>query len=280
MSVENTMSSAGSVTEPLTKNHEFLAGAKATIPLIVGAIPFGIIFGTLAEPSGLSAVGALAMSLFVFAGSAQFIALGLLAGGAALPVIIATTFIVNLRHMLYAANLVPKVRHLPQHWRALMAFGLTDETFAAVSNRYLLQDDVRNAHWFYLGSFCAMYGNWVLCTALGVGLGELFPDMTQWGLDFAMSVTFIGMVVPYLKNKPMWAAVIVAGAMAVATATMPHKLGLIVSAVCGIAVGLSLLMLDKGKPEQISKQNAEQPNEAQSAVQQSVTSQTKTEEGK
>ncbi|WP_136681325.1 AzlC family ABC transporter permease [Neptunomonas sp. XY-337] len=233
------------------RSAEFIAGAKATFPLIVGAIPFGIIFGTLAEPSGLSALGALAMSLFVFAGSGQFIALGLLAAGASIPVIIATTFIVNLRHLLYAANLVPKVRHLPQRWRVLMAFGLTDETFAAVSSRYLRRDDIETAHWFYLGSFLAMYGNWVLCTAIGVALGELFPDMTQWGLDFAMSVTFIGMVVPYLTSRPMWAAVIVGGMMAIATAALPHKLGLIIASLCGIAVGLSLFMLEKRKQQDL-----------------------------
>lgn len=235
--------------QQMTPQQEFLAGAKATLPLIVGAIPFGIIFGTLAEPSGLSMWGALAMSVIVFAGSSQFIALGLLAAGASLPVIIATTFIVNLRHLLYAANLVPKVKHLPHRWRVLMAFGLTDETFAAVSNRFLMQKDLSHAHWFYLGSFLAMYSNWIFCTLLGVALGELFPDMTNWGLDFAMSVTFIGMVVPYLTNKPMWAAVIVASVMALATVGLPHKLGLIVAAVSGIAVGLSLQMLLKRRNE-------------------------------
>jgi len=240
-----------SVSISQQRRAEFVAGAKATIPLIVGAIPFGIIFGTLAEPSGLSALGALAMSLFVFAGSGQFIALGLLAAGAALPIIVATTFVVNLRHLLYAANLVPKVRHLPQRWRVMMAFGLTDETFAAVSNRYMGNDDVTHAHWFYLGSIVAMYSNWQLCTALGVGLGELFPDMTNWGLDFAMSVTFIGMVVPYLRNTPMWAAVIVSGAMAMATVAMPHKLGLMVAALSGIAVGLSLHMLKQRREQSV-----------------------------
>jgi predicted branched-subunit amino acid permease len=71
--------------------------------------------------------------------------------------------------------------------------------------------------------------------------------MTQWGLDFAMSVTFIGMVVPYLKNKPMWAAVIVSGALSIVTLDMPHKIGLMVAALSGIAVGLSLYMLSKQK---------------------------------
>ncbi|WP_293267270.1 AzlC family ABC transporter permease [Neptunomonas sp.] len=239
------------------RRHEFIGGAKATFPLIVGAIPFGIIFGTLAEPSGLSVMGALAMSIIVFAGASQFIVLGLLAAGAAIPIIIATTFVVNLRHILYAANLVPKVRHLPQRWRLLMAFGLTDETFAAVSSRYLQQEDIRTAHWFYLGSFCAMYGNWILCTAIGVALGELFPDMTQWGLDFAMSVTFIGMVVPYLTSKPMWACVIVAAAMAIATAAMPHKLGLLLAAISGISVGLSCHLILAQQKIQHCKSNKE-----------------------
>jgi len=230
-------------TPDTTPAHEFISGAKATIPLIIGAIPFGIIFGTLAEPSGLSALGALAMSLIVFAGASQFIALGMLSAGAAIPVIIITTFIVNLRHMLYAANMVPKVRHLPLRWRAAMAFGLTDETFAAVSNRYMNNPQAEHAHWFYLGSFIAMYSNWVLCTGIGITLGELFPNMTEWGLDFAMSVTFIGMVMPYLKTRPMWAAVIVSGLLAIATCSLPHKIGLMIAAFAGVSVGISVQML-------------------------------------
>lgn len=238
-----TAQSANSNQEIDQPHQEFFAGASATFPLLVGAMPFGIIFGTLAEPNGLSALGAIAMSLFVFAGASQFIALGLLAAGASLPIIIATTFIVNLRHMLYSANLVSKVKHLPQYWRALMAFGLTDETFAAVNNRYMQQPNIEKAHWFYLGSFLAMYSNWVLCTYLGVTLGNIFPDMTNWGLDFAMSVTFLGMVIPYLKSRPVLAAVLVAAVMSIVTYSLPHKLGLIVAAICGISVGLSFQML-------------------------------------
>lgn len=229
----------------LSKRQEFFQGAKANIPMIVGAIPFGIIFGTLAESSGLSMWSALAMSLIVFAGSSQFIALGLLSAGAAIPVIIATTFVVNLRHLLYAANLVPKVKHLPQRWRVPMAFFLTDETFATCTARYQTGNDLTLAHWFYLGAALAMYFNWVLCTAIGISLGEFFPDIGNWGLDFAMSVTFIGIIMPYLKDRPMWAAVIVAGLMAIATADFPHKLGLMVAAICGLAVGMSLHLMLK-----------------------------------
>src|SRR5688500_14665439 len=85
---------------PPTRSSEFRAGMKATIPLVIGAIPFGIIFGASAINKGLSPLAAQSMSAFVFAGSAQFIAVTLY--GSALPtVIIMTTFVVNLRHALY-----------------------------------------------------------------------------------------------------------------------------------------------------------------------------------
>jgi predicted branched-subunit amino acid permease len=103
------------LTHP-TRRGEFWAGVKATFPLVVGAIPFGIIFGALATTSGLSAGGALAMSLFVFAGSSQFIAAKLIATGTGAVLIILTTFVVNLRHAHYAASLAPYMKHLPQRW--------------------------------------------------------------------------------------------------------------------------------------------------------------------
>ncbi|CAI8349483.1 MAG: AzlC family ABC transporter permease [Gammaproteobacteria bacterium] len=222
---------------PASNSSEFLQGAKATVPMIIGAIPFGIIFGTLAESSGLSLLGAMAMSLFVFAGSSQFIALGLLATGVGPVIIIATTLVVNLRHLLYATALVDKVSHLSHGWRAILAFGLTDESFAVVNNRYIERTDTNRAHWFFLGSIVAMYSNWQLCTWLGIGLGELFPDMTNWGLDFAMSVTFLGMIIPYLRNKPMWIAVISAAVFAIVLRDLPHQLGLVVAALSGICIG-------------------------------------------
>jgi 4-azaleucine resistance transporter AzlC len=228
----------------LSKSTEFINGAKATIPLIIGAIPFGIIFGTLAEPSGLSIWGAMAMSLFVFAGSSQFIAVGLLAAGVGPVIIVATTFVVNLRHLLYATALVDKVSHLSQAWRAVLAFGLTDESFAAVNSRYLGRTDTAHAHWFFLGSVVAMYSNWQVCTWLGIGLGELFPNMTEWGLDFAMSVTFLGMVIPYLRNKPMWLAVISAAAFALVLHDLPHQLGLVIAALSGICIGYASQQID------------------------------------
>ena len=97
------------------------------------------------------------MSLFVFAGSSQFIALTLLAGGTGLVVILLTTLVVNLRHALYSATLLPHVAGLPQRWRVPLAFWLTDETFAVVLRRYQARDGSPYKHWSYLGSGISMY---------------------------------------------------------------------------------------------------------------------------
>ena len=104
------------------RSAEFWAGARDIFPLIVGAAPFGIIFGTLAIGSGLSASATLFMSALVFAGSSQFIAVGMVATHTGWLVIVLTTFVVNLRHLLYAVSLVPYIQALPQRWKVPLAF--------------------------------------------------------------------------------------------------------------------------------------------------------------
>jgi 4-azaleucine resistance transporter AzlC len=224
----------------MSRSAEFVHGARDIVPMIVGAIPFGIIFGTLAGGAGLSAWQTMGMSLLVFAGSSQFIAVTLLSGGAGAAVVLLTTLVVNLRHALYSATLQPFVRHLPTRWRMPLAFWLTDEAFAVVQHRYAEKDDSPHKHWYFLGAALAMYLNWQLCTLVGVIFGQAVPNLAAWGLDFAMLATFIGIVVPMLRNKPQVAAALVAGAVALACQGLPYKLGLMAAALSGIAVGVVL----------------------------------------
>ncbi len=217
---------------------EFLGGVKATIPLDIGGLPFGIIFGALAISAGLSPAATLAMSLFVFAGSAQFVAVGLVAGGASIPVIVLTTLVVNLRHTLYSATLAPYVKHLPQRWLLPLGFMLTDEAFVVSSTHYAEPSDPTHKHWYFMGSALAMYVGWQIFTAIGIVAGSMIADPNHLGLDFAMSVTFIGMLVPLIKTRPVLAAVLVASVVAVITNPLPNKIGLIIAALCGVAAGV------------------------------------------
>ncbi|BFM48132.1 AzlC family ABC transporter permease [Marinomonas sp. THO17] len=213
-------------------------GIVASIPMIIGGIPFGILFGSLASSYGLSPWFALAMSAFVFAGSAQFVALGLIALNAPIWVIVSTTFIVNLRHLLYAADMVKYVKHLPFSLRLVMGFGLIDETYAAVRPLYNQGKlNLDNGHKAYLGSFVTFYLMWNITTALGVLSGELIPEMSEWGLEFAMVATFIGIITPYLKSQAFWLCFLSAGFSSVVLVDLPHNLGLLSAAVIGVLVG-------------------------------------------
>jgi 4-azaleucine resistance transporter AzlC len=225
-------------------------GLRDTLPFMFGSIPFGLLFGTLATGEGLSPLATMAMSLFVFSGSAQFIAVVLLGGGSGIWVVWFATFVLNLRHLLYAATLVDHVRHLSQAWRFPLAAFLTDETFAVMERRYRTQGGGPNAHWYYIASCIGMYLNWQTWTFLGITIGQNCPEVQNWGLEFAMVVTFIGIVVPLLTSMPYVAAAATAGLVAVIANPLPYKLGLMLAALAGIVVGVALDIRKRGlKPE-------------------------------
>lgn len=216
---------------------EFMAGARAELPIAVGVAPFGLIYGVLALANGLPPAAAQAMSAIVFAGSAQFIGERLIGGGAGWPVIWLTTLVVNLRHVLYSASLFPYIRHLRQPWRWLLAYLLTDEAFAVTVLHYRQSSETAAyRHYFFLGAGLMLWGAWQVSTALGVFLGAQAP--ASWGLDFTLALTFIGLIAPVVQDRPNLAAVIAAGVTATLTYPWPYKLGLFGAALVGISAGL------------------------------------------
>ncbi len=217
---------------------EFLAGARAELTNDVGVVPIGMIFGAIAV-AALPPALAMSMSSVIFAGSAQFIGAQLFANGAPAAVLLLTTFIVNLRHLLYSASLAPHVRHLPARWRLLLAYLLTDEAYAVTILHYTERDSAPALrHWFYLGAGLTLWVSWQISTALGIFLGAAIP--AEWSLDFALPVTFIGMIVPTLRDRPHIGAALSAGLIAVLAAAWPYKLGLMAAALVGILVGVIL----------------------------------------
>jgi branched chain amino acid efflux pump len=244
-----------------TPRSEFLAGVRDELPILVGGVPFGIIYGILALGAGLSPLEAQAMSAVVFAGSAQFIAAQLWGLGTPGLVIILTGFVVNLRHALYSASLAPYVRDLSPAWKGLLAYLLTDEAYAVTITHYRrrepappasdflgeaepktnggsAQQDLRNKRWYFLGAGLALWSEWQASTAVGIFLGAQIP--ASWGLDLTLALTFIALVVPLIDNRPTLLAALAAGLVAVLAAGLPYRLDLIAAALAGIAVGLTV----------------------------------------
>ena len=219
-----------------TPSREFWLGVREELPILLGVVPFGMIYGILALSAGLSPFDAQAMSSVVFAGSSQFMIAKLVSAATPGLVIILTGFVVNLRHALYSASLAPYTKHLPPAWKAILAYLLTDEAYAVSITHYQRHGEITHKHWHLLGAGLALWGSWQISTAVGIFLGAQIP--AAWGLDFALPLTFIALVVPGLKDRPGILTAGVASLAALLFFGLPFKLGLIAATFVAIASGL------------------------------------------
>lgn len=214
----------------------FWSGVRAALPLWLGITPYGLAFGLLGRTVGLGAGATMAMSLIVFAGSAQFIGLGLMSAGASSVLIVLTTLVINLRHMLYAASLAPYLGKLAKRWKPVASFFLTDEAYATVIDRFQAPGAVPTRA-FYMGVCLALYVDWNVSTAIGLALGGLVPDPGALGLDFALPATFIGFLVPLLRGRAAWVTAVVAGVAALALSGLPGRLDVLTATILAATAG-------------------------------------------
>lgn len=218
-----------------TPRTEFLAGLRAVAPTLAGILPYAVIAGLAAVAAGLDAGMAMLMSFIVFAGATQIAASQLLGADAPVAVILFTAFVINLRFMMYSAYLAPHLKHLPLRWRAFIGFVVTDTGFALSIARFSRREQPF-AHWFFLGTGAGLWLTWQLGGAIGIVVGARLP--AHWSLDFVIPLTFIAMLAPLLRERPVLAAALAAGATAVLAAGLPYNLAVIVAALAGIATGM------------------------------------------
>lgn len=175
----------------------FIQGLKAGLPIAIGYLPIALAFGLLARSAGVSLLVTVLMSLLVFAGASQFIAVNLIALGTQAWEIVLTTLVINLRHFLMSASLSQRLAPgLSKSWRSLLAFGVTDETFTVAS---LQTQSILTAP-FILGLNLIAYASWALGSGLGVLLAGGLPPTLQASMGIALYAMFIGLLVPSLRN--------------------------------------------------------------------------------
>lgn len=222
----------------MSPREAFVLGLRSVAPILLGVAPFGVIYGVVALQSGIPALAAMAMSSIVFAGSAQFLLAQLVGAGAPLLLTAGAVGLVNLRHALYSASVAPLLAHLPRRWKLLLAYLLTDEAYAAAIPHLLAErgaSPASAAHWILFGSGFGLWAGWQLATLAGVLIGARLP--ADLGLDFALPLTFIAIVVPMISTGALFVAAVAAGATAVALAALPYKLGLFLAALAGLVAG-------------------------------------------
>ena len=187
----------------------FTNGIRAGLSIAIGYFPIALTFGLLAKTAGLSMWEATAMSMFVFAGAAQYISLTLISTGVDPILIVLNTFVVNIRHFLMTASLNEKMQPDARWKKAIYAFGVTDESFSGLATQK--QETIRTS--FAAGVILISYGSWVVFTALGHIIGANLPAFLQAAMSIALYAMFVGLLVPSMKGNRKVALLALFGAV-------------------------------------------------------------------
>jgi len=221
------------------------AGLQAGWPICLGYLPIGLAFGVLAQKSGLSPLEIGLMSAMVFAGSSQFIAVSMIAMGAAGPSIVLTTFMVNLRHFLMSSALSLFVGGTGRGRLALLAYGVTDESFAVSYARF------KTGGWSVERALVVNHAAnlaWILSTVAG-GYGGRFIPAGAFGIDYALIAMFICLLVFQLNGRRYLITALVAGGLSVPLSlTVPGNLHVVIAATAAATVGVYLIDARRRKP--------------------------------
>jgi len=219
----------------LRQNNDITIGASAAWPICLGYIPIGLAFGVLARKAGLTPLQIGMMSVFVFAGSSQFIAVSMLADGVSAIAIILTTFMVNLRHLLMSSSLAVFFKGEDRKKLSLFAYGVTDESFAV--NLARLRDGEWNLNRSLVVNQMANAA-WLASTVIG-GFGGQFIPEKAFGIDYALIAMFICLLVFQFRGRRYVITAMIAGILAVIFSLLiPGNSYIILASVIAATIGL------------------------------------------
>jgi predicted branched-subunit amino acid permease len=189
----------------------FLDGARRSIPVVVAAAPFGLLYGAIAAKQGMSVFEATLMSATIFGGSSQMVGIELF--GQTIPawLVVFSIFAVNFRHVLYSAALGRRFGHLSRLQQAIAFFFLTDPQYAEAEARG--QRGVPITFSWYMGMALPIYVLWLIESAVGAAFGALVPNPQALGIDFLLPIYFLALVLEF-RHRPRWLPVVAVSSVA------------------------------------------------------------------
>lgn len=228
------------MTPNTTSRTAFWQGARASFPFLFVAGPFGMLFGVVGTEAGLSIAQVMGFSVVIIAGASQFAALHLMQEIAPTVIVLLSAIAVNLRMAMYSASLAPHLGRAPMWQRALIGYMNVDQTYAVSVLKYedaphmTLPQKVG----FFFGTCLPIVPTWYVTTFVGALLGQSIP--TEWGLEFAVPVTFIAMIAPALRTPAHIAAAGASIILALILGGLPYNLGLIPAGIGAMMVGAEI----------------------------------------
>ncbi len=191
---------------------DFKAGLADGWPMFLAYVPIAMLWGTLAAAKGFSPLEALLMSAIVYAGASQFVAIEMWADPLPILLMIFTIFIVNVRHMLYAASISRHINGIKKNWHPFLMYVLTDEAWALLERRALAKPLTLG---YYIGVAVPLWPTWFISSAIGAYIGRKLPDPALIGLDFAFAAMFIAILAGFWKGSRTGAVIVTSALVAV-----------------------------------------------------------------
>lgn len=191
-------------------NKTIKTGITEALPLAIAIATYGFSYGVLATQANFNLVSTVAMSLLVFSGSVQMVSVAMLATGTPISSVLFTSVLLNMRNLLYGAALAEGLAPAKRRWRLLLSFGVSDEPFVLASARFKKYGPDPLYFGIITGTF---YFAWFISSYLGGFIGDQI-DPLKWGLDLAFPLTFIALLIPALKGKPIIATALSAAIIA------------------------------------------------------------------
>jgi 4-azaleucine resistance transporter AzlC len=222
------------------------------IGIAASAVAFGFVYGLAAQRAGLSPLDAVAMSVVVFAGAAQFAAIGYITGGLAWPAIVLLTGLLNARHLLYSAALAPWLRDIPLVRRALIAHLLTDEAFA-LSIAHFTRIGRTDERGYWIAAIGSTFIPWNLATLAGVLIGQEIPSPERFGLDIVFPAAMVGLAAGLISGRREVVAAIAGAVLGVVVGLLVSpSVGIIAGGLLGPAAGLVVRKADGRREETVA----------------------------
>lgn len=225
-------------------------GMAAAWPICLGYMAIGLAFGVIARRMGLSLLEIGLMSLLVYAGSAQFIAVSMLGAGAGFLPVVMTTFSVNLRHLLMSSALSIHLKRIAPRWIALFAYGVTDESFAVNMTRF------SQGVWGWRQALAVNHITnlvWIMSTVAG-GIGGQFIPAGAFGIDYALIAMFVCLLVFQLRGRIHVLVAVISGLLAVAIAVvLPGNYYILAASLISASAGLALRRVKWLRPDREGK---------------------------
>lgn len=224
---------------------DFKAGIVKAFPIMIGYLPIAISFGIIAMQTNLHLYQALLMSVTVFAGASQFMAVNMIYLGASGAEIVFAALVLNFRHFIMSMSLMNRLKSIPVRWKAFLSFGITDETFSVASADKDIAENT--SHFFVLGLFAGSYFSWVLGTLVGGLLFMAIPKGISESMSIALYSMFIALLVPAVRKQ--WRFGIIAAASGLFNFVLSRWLtggwGIVFSTIIGGSLGIFLMVEEK-----------------------------------